>query len=83
MSFLSTSCAREARSGTRARVGNSDASYFVQASVKVSPGNIMADMKDFPFISDGEHELKLGSSFNHTGAASSAFHTIRCEYAIF
>ena len=41
----------------------------------------MADMKDFPFNSDKEHELKLGSSFSPGGRAESAFHTIRCEYA--
>ena len=44
---------------------------------------MMADIKDFPFNSEGEHELKLGSSFNLAGKADSAFHTIRCEYAVF
>ena len=33
----------------------------------------------FPFNSDQEYELKLGSSFHSKGGPKTAFHTIRCK----
>ena len=35
---------------------------------------------DFPFNSNREFELKLGSSFHSKGGSKTAFHTIRCEF---
>lgn len=34
---------------------------------------------DFPFNSNREFELKLGSSFHSKGGPKTAFHTIRCK----
>ena len=35
---------------------------------------------DFPFNSNREFELKLGSSFHSKGGSKTAFHTIRCKF---
>ena len=35
---------------------------------------------DFPFNSNREFELKLGSSFHSKGGPKTAFHTIRCKF---
>ena len=36
---------------------------------------------DFPFTSNKEYELRLGSSFNSRGGPKTAFHTIRCKFS--